>query len=59
MDIVQVGYYQGRDKARVPISRGAIKAVFGERPQRLRAEYLDETIVLTDIREPAYLRREE
>jgi|AKVG01.1.fsa_nt_gi hypothetical protein len=59
MDIVQVGYYQGREKARVPISRGAIKAVYGSRPQRLRAEYLEDTIVLTDIREPAYLNREE
>jgi len=59
MDIIQVGYYQGRRKARVPIDRGAIKACFGERPQRLRVEYLEDTIVLTHIKEPAYLRRDE
>ncbi len=59
MDIVQVGYYQGRQKARVPIDRGAIKACFNKRPQRLRVEYLEQTIVLTDLKEPAYLRRDE
>jgi hypothetical protein len=59
MDIVQIGYYTQRRKARVPIDRGALKASFGERPQELRAEFFDGFVVLTDVSEPAWRNRNE
>lgn len=57
MDFVQIGYYDDRQAARVPISRRDLKAAFGERPQQLRYEVLDGAVVLTAPDQPAYRRR--
>ena len=57
MDIAQIGYYKQRQKARVPLDRGALKASFGQRPQELRAEFFDGFVVLTDVAEPAWRNR--
>jgi len=57
MDVIQVGYYQGRSKARVPIDRGAIQAAFGRKPDRMRVEVLENAVVLTDIRGPDFRSR--
>jgi len=58
MEILQIGYYQGRSAARVPVSRGNIRAVYGHRPDQLRAEYLEGAIVLTDPDKQAWRHRE-
>jgi hypothetical protein len=58
MHIVKVGYYNGRNKARVPVDRGAIKASLGRQPDRMRLETLEGAIVLTDVRGPAWRDRD-
>lgn len=58
MEFPDVGYYDNRQKARVPIDRGTIKAAFGERKEQLRCECFEGMIVLTDPEEPAYINRD-
>jgi len=58
MQIVKVGYYQGRNKARVPVDRGAIKAAYGRQPDRMRVETLEGAIILTDVRSRAWRDRD-
>jgi hypothetical protein len=59
MDFVKIGYYDRRQKARVPIDRGAIRAAFGERPDRVRVETFKGYIVLTDPNEQAWSHRDD
>lgn len=59
MDIVQVGYYDGRNKARVPVQKGSIRAALGERTDQLRVETLEGMIVLTHPADPSYRDRHE
>lgn len=54
MEFAALGYYSGRDKVRVPIDRGTIRAAFGNHPQRLRVEALEGCIVLTDPSGPSF-----
>lgn len=54
MEFPKVGYYDDRNKARVPIDRGAIKAAFGQRKKRLRVEVMEGYIVLTSPDGPKY-----
>ena len=58
MELCTVGYYHGRQQARVPISKGALRSAFDTRPEQVRAEIMDGRIILTNIREPAWLNRD-
>lgn len=58
MDFAKVGYYSDRQKARVPVDRGAIRAAFGERLDTLRVETFEGYIVLTDPSDPRFPRQE-
>jgi len=58
MDIVQVGYYSGRNKARVPIDKGSIRVALGNRTDKIRVETLEGMIVLTHPSDPSYRDRD-
>jgi len=57
MDFAKVGYYDRRQKARVPVDRGAIRAAFGEQVDRVRLEVLEGAIILTDPRDQQWRHR--
>jgi hypothetical protein len=58
MEIAQVGYYEGRNKARVPVQKGSIRAALGERTDTLRIETLEGMIVLTHPADPSFRDRD-
>lgn len=57
MQFVKVGYYDDRNRARVPIDKGALQSCFQRRPQRLRVEVLDGYVVLTDPQDAQWRSR--
>lgn len=54
MEFAKVGYYDGRNKARIAIDRGMLQACLGRRPMRVRLEGIDDAIILTDPKGPSY-----
>jgi len=58
MEIAQVGYYEGRNKARVPVQKGSIRAALGERTDQIRVETFEGMIVLTHPGDPGYRDRD-
>lgn len=57
MDFAKIGYYDRRQRARVPIDKGDIRAAFGQRPERLRVEVLEGAIILTDPKDQQWRYR--
>jgi hypothetical protein len=57
MDVVKVGYYDRRQRARVPIDRGDIKAAYSRHPPRLRVEIIEDALILTDIADKRWIYR--
>lgn len=57
MRFVKMGYYNRRSKVRCPVDRSEIRAAYGDTPNRLRLEVLEDAIILTDPRDQAWTHR--
>jgi len=57
MFTVDVGYYDGRNQARVPIDKNRIQSCYGRRPKILRGEVMDGFIVITDMQDEPWVKR--
>jgi len=56
MHQANIGWYDGRNRAAVWVRKGDIRAVYGQKPEYVRAEFLDNMIIMTSPHEPSYQR---
>jgi hypothetical protein len=57
MFTIDVGYYPDRNKARVPIGKNRIQSCYSRRPKILRGEVMDGFIVITDMQDEPWVKR--
>jgi hypothetical protein len=59
MEIAKMGYYADRNRVRTPISRGILRAAFGELPQKTTIEAGDGFLIITTVGEPLFFQAQD
>lgn len=57
MDMNRIQWRDGKNQGRLGIDKGGTEAALGRRPQRVRIEYMEGFIVMTDPKDSAWIQR--